>query len=498
MEDDGRLELGDGGFPVDSAAGAPVPDDEPEWTSPAGRLLDAALTGGHGSSALVRGILGAALAVALVAALVISTRGTVAPPNASDVRGVSARVVTQTDLSAPPRIIASYAVSAPRGTASVRILGLSGAAIARAVEAPSVAETESGAEVHSFIVEPACDRVLGRAPGSAYELVLSPVGDGAPATSVASFDGADTLTAASVRACWASVASASLRVVSVAALPARGPWIALDVVLRNSGNLPMSVTAIDVANVDTLSMADSRVVAPRTSTSVHVRLPIATCTGASTASPVGLTWSVGPQGDAPSAFASTTLTQRQRATIATAARARCGTPPVLSVTVLRSTTARDDAATDARGLSVSLRVRVTTDATGTLVLGDDATRLTSDARPEFTSATVRPVPSRRCGPRVAHPLWSDGRRRKAPRRDEGRRPRLRLVRPARRGVVACAARGCLPLTRPRPTLTGAGLRRGSGPGSRAAPRGPASIARPSHRRPAGGPPTTSGASPWPR
>jgi len=49
-------------------------------------------------------------------------------------------------------------------------------------------------------------------------------------------------------------------------------------------------------------------------------------------------------------------------------------------------------ATDARGLSVSLRVRVTTDATGTLVLGDDATRLTSDARPEFTSATVRSGP----------------------------------------------------------------------------------------------------------
>ena len=243
-----------------------------------------------------------------------------------------------------------------------------------------------------IVVEPACDRVLAT-EGPAYELVLSPVGDLAATTSIASFDGAEALTAASVRACWGSVASRSLRAVSVTALPGRGPWAALDVVLRNSGSLPISVTAVDVANVDTLSMADSQVVAPRTSTSVHVRLPIATCSGATTPAPATLTWSVGPPGDAPSAFALTSLTQRQRAIIATAARARCGMPPALTVKVLASTAARDAAAIDPRGLSVSLRVRVTSDATQSVVLGDDTSGLTADARPVFTGATVRTGPS---------------------------------------------------------------------------------------------------------
>jgi hypothetical protein len=125
---------------------------------------------------------------------------------------------------------------------------------------------------------------------------------------------------------------------------------------------------------------------------VHVRLPIATCI-ATTTSPAALTWSVGPPEDAPRAFALTTLTERQRTTISAAERARCGTPPALTVTVLASTAARDLAAIDPRGLSVSLRVRVTTDATGSVVLGDDTSRLTSDARPVFTGATVRPGPT---------------------------------------------------------------------------------------------------------
>jgi len=165
------------------------------------------------------------------------------------------------------------------------------------------------------------------------------------------------------------------------------------VVLRNSGNLPLSVTAIDVANVDTLSMADSQVVVPRTSTSLRVRLPIATCSANTTPTPVALSWSVGPPGDAPSAFTLTTLTERQRAIIAAAVRTRCGAPPALTVTVLTSTAARDDAAIDPRGLSVSLRVRIATDAVGSILLGDDTSGLTSDARPVFTGATVHPGPA---------------------------------------------------------------------------------------------------------
>jgi hypothetical protein len=65
----------------------------------------------------------------------------------------------------------------------------------------------------------------------------------------------------------------------------------------------------------------------------------------------------------------------------------------MTVTVLSSTAARDDAAIDPRGLSVSLRVRITTDAVGSIVLGDDTSGLTSDARPVFTGTTVRAGPA---------------------------------------------------------------------------------------------------------
>jgi hypothetical protein len=385
MSDDARLELGEDGLPVDSGSVDLVAGDLPLRTSRTGGVLNAAQTVRDAPTA-VRRIVAAGIVVALIAAVAISTRSTVPLPSAADVLGVSARVVPQSDTSAAPRILASYAVSARRGSAAVRIVGLTGDGVAGAVETASPAGTQS------FLVEPACDRILGLA-GSAYALVLSPVGDPASTTNVADFDGSDALDTASVRACWVSVASRSLRAVSVSARPGPGPWTALDVVLRNSGNLPLSVTAIDVANVDTLSMADSQVVAPRTSTGLRVRMPIATCSAYATPTPVALTWSVGPPGDAPNAFARTTLTERQRTIIATAARARCGAPPATTVTVLRSTAARDDASIDPRGLSVSLRVRITTDAVGSIVLGDDTSGLTSDARPVFTGTTVHPGPA---------------------------------------------------------------------------------------------------------
>jgi hypothetical protein len=384
MSDDGRLELDDDGRPLDTRDVDLAPDEAAARPSGAGRLLDAALTGRTPASTAARRVLAVGIAAAVVCALVIATRPTVPAPVASEVHGVSARVVPRPDASAPPRILASYAVSARSGSAGIRIIGVSGDAVASAVE------TRSDAGTQSFLVEPACDRVLAPVEGSAYELVLSPDEDRAVTTSIAGFDGADALTSAAVRACWGSVATRSLRVVSVTAAPGRGPWAALDVVLRNSGSLPISVTAVDVANVDTLSMADSGVVAPRSSSGVHVRLPIATCAGTRTAAPTVLTWSVGPPGDAPSAFAVTSLTERQRRAITTAARARCGTPPALAVAVLSSTAARDAVSIDPRGLSVSLRLRITTDATGPVVLGDGSRGLTADARPVFTGTTVAP------------------------------------------------------------------------------------------------------------
>ena len=380
---DGRLQLDDDGLPLDSRAGDLVVDDAGEPTSGTGRPLDALLTGPTARSTLVRRSAAAGLVGVLAALLLVSTRSTAPLPTAADVHGVSARVVASTDASATPRILASYAVSPRSGSAAVRIVGLDGDAVANAVEARSDSGTQS------FVVEPACDRVLST--GSSYELVVSPADDPSATTGITAFDGADALTAAAVRACWGAVASQSLRVVSVAGRAGRGPWAALDVVLRNSGNLPLSVTAVDVANVDTLSMADSQLIAPRSSTSIHVRLPIATCSGATLPTPTALTWSVGPPGDAPSAFALTTLTERQRTAVASAERARCGTPPGLTVTVLSSTAVRDDASMDVRGLSISLRVRVVTEVTGPVLLGDDPSRLTSDARPVFGSATVRPV-----------------------------------------------------------------------------------------------------------
>jgi hypothetical protein len=390
MGDDGRLELDDDGLPLDARAADLVRDEPTGRPSRIGRALDAALTGPTPVSTAVRRVAAVAGVVALTATLVISTRTPVPALDASDVHGVSARVVPRTDASAPPRILASYTVSSAPGSGAVRIVGISGDAFTSAVE------TRSGEGTQSFLVEPDCDRLLATADGpaetSAYAVVLSPVGDRASTTSIAAFDGASALTAASERACWGTVATRSLRVASLTARPGRGPWTALDVVVRNSGTLPIAVTAVDVANVDTLSMADSRTIEPRTSASIRVRLPIATCAGAATRSPGALTWSVGAPGDSPSAFAATSLTDRQRAAVAAAARARCGAPPALTVSVRGSSAARDSAALDPRGLSVSLQVRVTTDAEGPVALGDDTSGLTADARPVFTGTTVRPGP----------------------------------------------------------------------------------------------------------
>ncbi len=386
MSDDGRLELDDGGLPLDSPSGHRV-DIPPESWSRLGRLVDACLTGGSVTSRSTRRVVIAGLIIVLVTALVISTRTSGSVPTAADVHGVSARVVPRGEPSASPRILASYAVSSRPGSAAVRIVGVRGAGIVAADE------TRSSVGTQSFLVEPDCDRVLGPGAGARYELLLASGDTGglSNATGVAGFAGADALTDAAVQACWASAATHGLRAVSVTAQPGSGPWTALDVVLGNGAGVAMSVTAVDVANVDTLAMADSRRIEPGATATVHVRLPIARCSGGTggTTPPV-LTWSVGPRGDAPSAFATTSLTPAQTATIAAAARARCGPPPVVSVRVLAAASVHDPRPADERGVSVTLRVRVTSSAPGALLIGDDTSVLTSDARPVFSGSTLRP------------------------------------------------------------------------------------------------------------
>jgi hypothetical protein len=385
MSDDRRLELDDAGLPVDSVANDVV-DVAPDRSSRAGALVDAALTGGLPASRGGRRVLAGGLVLVLVAALAISTRTGDPAPTAADVRGVSARVVPSSDASAPPRILASYAVNPRAGSAAVRIVGVHGADFVAADE------TRSSGATQSFLVDPDCDRLLEPGADPAYELLLAPgpAGSRPDATGVMGFAGADVLTDAAVRGCWASAATRGLRVESVTARPGHGPWTALDVVIGNGAAVAMSVTAVDVANVDTLAMADSRPIEPGDAATVQVRLPIARCSdGTGGATPSALTWSVGPLGDAPSAFATTSLTPVQTATITAAAHARCGPPPAVSVRVLGAVGARDPRPVDEFGVSVTLRVRVTSRAPGTALLGDDPSRLTSDARPVFSGVTVR-------------------------------------------------------------------------------------------------------------
>jgi hypothetical protein len=385
MSDDGRLELDSAGLPHDSPVSGRIVDsaqDAPSWV---GRVVDAALTGGPAVAPSARLVAVGALTV-LVSVLVIVAHAADPAPTQADVRGVSARVVPGTDAAATPRVLASYAVLARPGSASVRIVGVRGAGVAAAVETSAVSGTQS------FLVDPDCDRLLTSGDGSSYELILATASDArsSSTTPVSGFDGSDALTAAAVQACWGSTASRGLRIESVVARPGAGPWTALAVDLRNSAHVAISVTAVDVANVDTLSMADSRVVEPGALATVRVRLPIARCAGSRTGAPTSLVWSVGPPGDGPSSFATTRLDAGQRATVAVAARARCGPPPTTSVTLLAAANARDPRSIDERGVSITLRLRVSTDAPEAVLLGDDARALTSDARPAFTAATVQP------------------------------------------------------------------------------------------------------------
>jgi hypothetical protein len=397
MRDGDRLELDDDGRALDAPDADRVVESAQESPSRAGRVLDAVLSGGSGSSTTARLLAGAGLAGVLAVALVISTRTSAPAPSSADVLGVSAHEESRAQASAVPRILATYAVRGRPGSAQTWIVGVRGDIVAQAVE------TRSRGGTQSFLVDPRCDRLLAPEGDPSYQLLLATgLGPGAPTTTVTGFEGADALTSAAVRACWGSTASRGLRPVSVAARPGAGPWTALDVVLRNGTAVAMSITAVDVANVDTLSMADSRVVEPGAEATVRVRLPIARCTsGMPSPSRTVLTWSVGPPDDAPTAFAATTLTPAQSAIIAAAARARCATAPTVSVELLAASSARDARSGDERGLSVALRLRVTTDAQTVVLLGADPRGLTSDARPVFTGTTVAPG----ARPRAAELVW---------------------------------------------------------------------------------------------
>ena len=398
MRDNDRLELDGDGQALDAPALDSVIESPQESPSRTGRVLDAVLTGGSGSSTTARLLVGAGLAVVLASVLLISTRTSVPAPSAADVLGVSAREVSVDEGSVVPRILATYAVRTRPGSVQTRIVGVRGDGIVLAVE------TRSSGGTQSFLVDPRCERLLAPDGDSSYQLLLSTrQGPGTPTTTVTDFAGADALTSAAVRACWGSTASRGLRPVSVSARPGAGPWTALDVLLRNDTAFAMSITAVDVANVDTLSMADSHFVEPGAAVTVHDRVPITRCTsGVASPARSALTWSVGPPDGAPTAFATTTLTRAQSAIVAAAARARCATTPTVSVELLAARSVRDAPAGDERGLSVALRLRVTTDAQTVILLGADPRGLTSDARPVFTGTTVAPGARARAAELVWH------------------------------------------------------------------------------------------------
>ena len=204
------------------------------------------------------------------------------------------------------------------------------------------------------------------------------------------------------RACWAATAGAGLVVDRLTARPGDGRVDAV-VHLRNRTGRDVAVTAVDIADVDTLPDADSRVLAPGAQERLAVRLPVDRCTSpvADDTVPASLVWAVGPGGADPVAFAAVRLDARQQETLRAAVGRLCGTPPAVDVDLVAATVLDDPLVVDPRGRSVLLRLRVGPGQRRLLELGDHTGGLTADARPAFTGATARVGGA----PAVAELVW---------------------------------------------------------------------------------------------
>ncbi|WP_088282122.1 hypothetical protein [Kineosporia sp. A_224] len=338
----------------------------------------------------------AALALAVVAVLAV---GLLALPRAEpavvEVRRLSAAVlpgdVPPVVAGAVPGATLTVSVSVgtrPAGTTAV-VTGLLGPGVVGSRVLTAGADPAARAVQVSLDCRP----YLAGAPAGDLRLVLRTTDTaGHRATVRQTVDGsARSVGPVARQACWSAAAGAGLTVDRVTADPGDGRRVDAVVVLRNGTGRDVTVTAADVADVDTLPAAGTRVLAAGAQAGLTVRLPVARCTSPvpDDAAPASLAWAVGPAGGAPVAFADVRLDARQQATLRSAVGRLCGEPPAVAVDLVSARVLDDPLVVDPRGRSVLLRLRVAPGERRLVELGDHTGGLTADARPAFTGATAQ-------------------------------------------------------------------------------------------------------------
>lgn len=168
-------------------------------------------------------------------------------------------------------------------------------------------------------------------------------------------------------------------------------WLVARTTLANRTPMALAVTAVDVADVNAVAMADRAVLPAGGRGTLAVRVPVRTCTyDRAPDAPQRWGWSVGPAGADPAALVTTPLPQPVRDALATAVRERCGPAPDVRADVVGARVVPDFGPRDTRARSVRLTLRVASPTAATVLLGDPPAGLTADARPRFTAASVPP------------------------------------------------------------------------------------------------------------
>lgn len=337
----------------------------------------------------------ALLALAAVAVVAV---GLVALPRAEpvvvDVRRLSAAVlpgdVPSVVAGAGPSATLTVSVEVstrPAGTAAV-VTGLVGPGVTGSRVLTAGTEPVARAVQVSLDCRP---YVAGAPPGDVSLVLRTTNTSGDRGTVRRVVDGsARSMGSVARGACWSAVAGAGLAVDRVTARPADGRVDAV-VVLHNGTGRDVSVTAADIADVDTLPDAGTRVLAAGAQAGLTVRVPVARCTSPvpDDAVPASLVWAVGPAGRAPEAFADLRLDAGQQEVLRSAVGRLCGPPPAVGVELVSARVLDDPLVVDPRGRSVLLRLRVGPGKHRTVELGDHTGGLTADARPAFTGATAQ-------------------------------------------------------------------------------------------------------------
>ncbi len=398
--DDGRLELDDDGRVLDDGPPHPAPDVLADPLRPKGSGPLASYLAGSWVArrrpAVTRIVAGGTALVALAVTVSVARGEPTAPDLDARVTGIA--LVTEADgPGADGVLVGTYRVTPADPRTTVTVDGVVGPGI-RASGSRGRAGGDGDDRAVAALPDCADPRSLD-GPASGYALDTTRTGPGGRAVRerIPVPGGIVDWGSAVRRACWAAAGRDLVPVSLATRVAADGRRVTLDVGLRNGMGRDVEVHAVDVADVATLDAADAGVVATGATRTLRVRVPVTDCARADGAPgsmaarsgvPASLPWAVGPVGDAPVAVVAVPLTPAQVAAAARAVRAACGSGPSLVVRVLDARPApRDQVASDLSGAALVVRLDLGSDATR-LVLGEDTTGLTADARVAFPQQQV--------------------------------------------------------------------------------------------------------------